>query len=167
MHVLLRPSAWAVPVTVTLILAVGCDRKASTTSVPVVGPESAAIHHDNEDPYDGPAWFEDMTAASGINFTYRNGEEADHMSIIESLGGGVAAFDYDGDGLIDLYFTGGGYYEGKKVRGHAGRMYKNLGNFKFKDVTKEVGLDRGVQFSHGVAVGDINRDGFPDLLVTG
>src|SRR5262249_1677293 len=167
MHTSLRPSAWAVVVAITSVLAASCDRKSSTNSVPVVGPESPTIHHDTEDPYAGPAWFEDVTAASGINFTYKNGEEANHMAIIESLGGGVAAFDYDGDGLIDLYFTGGGYYEGKNVRGHPGRMYKNLGNWKFKDVTQEVGLDRGVQFTHGVAVADINRDGFPDLLVTG
>src|SRR5262249_58902215 len=56
---------------------------------------------------DGPAWFGDVTADSGVDFTYRNGEEADQCTILESLGGGVAMIDYDGDGLLDLFFTDG------------------------------------------------------------
>src|SRR5262245_23234429 len=162
-------AAWAVVASglvVTVVLVVACNRKSNSTVEPA-GPVEPVIHHDNEDPYDGPAWFEDVTATAGIQVTYRNGEEANNMAIIESLGGGVAAFDYDGDGRIDLYFTGGGYYEGKKVLGHPGKLYRNLGNWKFQDVTKEVGLDTAVQYSHGVAVGDVDRDGFPDLLVTG
>src|SRR5688500_6600385 len=49
---------------------------------------------------DGPAWFQDMTADSGLDdFTYKNGEEADLYTILESVGGGVAMIDYDNDGL--------------------------------------------------------------------
>src|SRR5215204_3864288 len=58
-------------------------------------------------PPDGPAWFQDVTAASGVAFTCPNGEEAGQFTILESLGGGVAVFDYDGDGRLDLYFAGG------------------------------------------------------------
>src|SRR4051794_9330060 len=54
----------------------------------------------------GPAWFRDVTSGSGIDFTYRNGEEADQFTILESIGGGVAMIDFDGDGLLDLFFTG-------------------------------------------------------------
>ena len=53
--------------------------------------------------------FRDVTADSGIDFTYHNGQEANRYSILESLGGGVALVDYDGDGLLDVFVTGGGH----------------------------------------------------------
>lgn len=59
---------------------------------------------------DGPPFFEDATAKSGVDFTYRNGEEANHMGILESLGGGAALIDFDGDGLLDLFIPGGGHF---------------------------------------------------------
>jgi hypothetical protein len=115
-----------------------------------------------------PAAFEDATAASGIAFTYRNGEDAGNFAIIESLGGGVALIDYDNDGLLDIFLPGGGYYDGKKVLGHPCKLYRNLGGFKFEDVTAKVGLDKiTFQYSHGAIAFDYDRDGWPDLLVTG
>jgi hypothetical protein len=114
--------------------------------------------------------FRDVTVESGVNFTYRNGEEANHYAILESLGGGVALIDYDRDGLLDIFLTGGGYFDGpdkKEIKGYSCRLYKNLGNWKFKDVTREVGLDKPLFYTHGCAVIDYDRDGWPDLLVTG
>jgi hypothetical protein len=123
----------------------------------------------------GPAMFADVTARSGIKFVYRNGEEANHLTIFESIGGGVGVIDYDGDGLMDLFFPGGGGFDGpdkKQIVGRPCKLYRNLGNGIFKDVTSEVGLDKlaGGQpwfYTHGVAVADFDRDGRPDLLVTG
>src|SRR5437016_3746051 len=67
------------------------------------------------DPAPPAPWFRDATEMSGVSFTYRNGEEAGHLSILESLGGGVALIDYDGDGLLDIFVTGGGSFA--KTRG--------------------------------------------------
>lgn len=115
----------------------------------------------------GPAWFRDVTSASGVDFTYRNGEEADQFTILESLGGGVALLDYDGDGLLDLFATGGGTLDSQQIQGRPSRLYRNLGAWKFRDVTGEVGLDGPLFYTHGCAVADYDRDGWPDLLVTG
>jgi hypothetical protein len=124
----------------------------------------------------GPAWFEDITATSGVKWMYRNGEDtANHLSILESLGGGIALIDYDGDGLLDIFIPGGGVFgkqNKKDILGWPCKLYKNLGKGKFKDVTAEVGLDKlsgGMPwfYSHAAAVGDFDCDGWPDLLVTG
>ncbi len=113
-------------------------------------------------------WFQNITDRTGIAFAYRNGEEAKLATILESLGGGVAAFDYDGDGRVDLAFNGGGSLDGKRILGRPGKLYRNLGDWKFEDVTEKTGFGSATNFySHGLAVADFNRDGFPDLLITG
>jgi hypothetical protein len=116
------------------------------------------------------AFFQDVTEHTGIDCTCRNGEEADHLTILESLGGGVALFDFDGDGLLDIFLIGGGTFGGKDDREILGlpcKLYKNLGNWKFRDVTAEAGLDQLCFYAHGCAVADYDCDGWPDLLVTG
>jgi hypothetical protein len=128
-----------------------------TTPTPGARPSEAAP----------PSFFRDVTAGSGLEAVYRNGEEAKHYAILEALGGGVALLDYDGDGLLDVFVVGGGYFEGQEIRGHPCRLFKNLGGFRFQDVTTAVGLDRPLFYTHGCAVADYDRDGWPDLLVTG
>lgn len=121
-------------------------------------------------PVADPPIFRDVTADSGIDFKYRNGEEAGHYAILESLGGGVILIDYEGDGLLDVFLPGGGYFDGpdkRQIKGHPNRMFRNLGGLKFADVTGKVGLSDASFYTHGGAVGDFNRDGWPDLLVTG
>ena len=114
-----------------------------------------------------PPLFLDVAAEAGLLFTYRNDEEANHYAILESLGGGVALLDYDGDGLLDVFLTGGGYFEGTEIKGHPCRLFRNLGGWKFRDVTAEAGLTGPWFYSHAAAVADYDRDGWPDLLVTG
>jgi RNA polymerase sigma factor (sigma-70 family) len=141
-----------------------------TTSVPA-GDHAEAGQVDDARPARGePPCFEDVTASSGITFTFDNGEEANHYAILESVGGGVALIDYDGDGLLDIFVIGGGYFTGpdkKTIKGRPCRLYKNLGKFKFKDVTEEAGLGKPLFFSHGAAVLDYDNDGWPDILITG
>ena len=118
----------------------------------------------------GPPWFRDATPNSGLTFTYRNGEEANQFTILESLGGGVALLDYDGDGRLDIFLTGGGSFDGPtrtEIRGLPCRLFRNLGHWKFEDVTEKVGFNRTWFYTHGVAVADYDRDGWPDLVVTG
>jgi len=115
-------------------------------------------------------WFEDVTARTGIAHTYATGAERGHLSILESLGGGVALFDADGDGDLDVFLCGGGGYvgpDGLTIRGRPSTLWRNDGGFTFTDVTAAAGIDTGDLYTHGVAVADVDRDGLDDLLVTG
>jgi hypothetical protein len=153
-----------------LLCSWACDSRptqSATSSLETTAPDSDL---------QGPDLFADVTAASGIDFTYRNGEDTSpHLSILESLGGGVALIDFDGDGLLDVFLPGGGFFAGtdkKEIRGHPCKLYRNLGGYRFQDVTQPAGLDSlaGGQpwfYTHAAAVGDHDRDGWPDLLVTG
>jgi hypothetical protein len=154
-------------VALAALFAVGaCSRPALTEKTPEPVPERAP----EELPYTGPLWFSDVTERTGIRATCRNGEEADQFTILESLGAGVAVFDYDGDGRLDVLVIGGGYFDGPDktdLKGHPCKLYRNLGNFQFEDVTEKVGLNVPWWYTHGVAVADYDRDGWPDFVVTG
>jgi hypothetical protein len=86
----------------------------------------------------------------------------------ETMAGGVAVFDYNGDGRPDIFFTNGADLATLKKSSpkYYNRLYRNDGNGVFTDVTAQAGL-LGTGFDIGVAVGDYDNDGFPDLFVTG
>ena len=122
-----------------------------------------------ESPPTAPALrFDDRAAAAGIDFVYFDSakERPDGLQFMDSTGGGVAVLDYDGDGWPDLYFSQGGRWPGKTpIPTHEDKLYRNLGNGKFADVTAAAGLG-DKRFSQGCASGDFNNDGFPDLFLS-
>lgn len=100
-------------------------------------------------------------------FEYQNGEDAMHRSILESVGGGIACFDFDNDQQIDVYLTGGGHFEGQTIVGdHCGLLRKKPDS-TFTDVSIQAGCSQPGFYSHGAIAGDFDDDGFVDLLVSG
>jgi hypothetical protein len=111
------------------------------------------------------AHFIEVSAQAGLNHTHENGASPGKL-MMETFGSGVAAFDYDGDGLVDLFFVNGAdLARGKTSPGH--RLYRNIGGLKFADVTAQTGTKGNGAFGTGVAIGDFDNDGLPDLYVTG
>jgi hypothetical protein len=111
--------------------------------------------------------FRDVAREAGLKFILEN-SPTPRKHLIETMAGGVAAFDYDGDGLADLFFTNGAVVPSlnKDSDNYSNRLFRNLGQLKFRDVTREAGV-AGAGFSMGVAVADYDNDGRADLFVTG
>ena len=109
----------------------------------------------------------DVTAQSGIRFRHNNGAYGGKL-LPETLGSGCALLDYDGDGWQDILLLNGtewpGHARDKSERSTL-KLYRNNRNGTFSDVTRSAGLDVEM-YGMGVAVGDYNNDGYPDLLVT-
>ncbi len=120
-----------------------------------------------------PGNFVDTTAASGIKFK----DVASHTAkkyLIETMGSGVATFDYDNDGLLDIFFVNGapiadptpkGTVPQKRGEQDWNRLFHQKKDGSFEDVTVKAGL-QGIGYGMGVAVGDFDNDGFEDLYVT-
>jgi len=110
--------------------------------------------------------FVEITREAGIDFRHINGARGEKL-LPETMGSGAAFFDYDGDGDPDLFLVNSTHWPGAYPSvepTHA--LYRNDGKGHFEDVTKEARLDR-TAFGMGVAVGDYDNDGDPDLYVTG
>jgi hypothetical protein len=141
---------------VGLLLVVGCN--------PIAPPRTNSPASVPPPPLD----FSDIAQHIGVTFRYEHHPEADYRTILESLGGGVALIDYDADGHFDLGFPGGGMFGNKKIdRGLPLGLFRNRGSWHFEPVAATAYADKPRTYSHGTAVGDYDRDGFADLLVTG
>ena len=106
----------------------------------------------------------DVTSAAGLAFRHNNGAYGGKL-LPETLGSGCAFLDYDADGWQDILLVNGCDWPGHKRQRSTLRLYRNNRNGTFTDVTRAAGLDVEM-YGMGVAVGDINNDGFPDVLVT-
>ena len=111
--------------------------------------------------------FEDVAERVGLKFSYYNGAPPGEKTfrIQETTGGGVGVLDYDGDGWPDVYFTQGCQWPPGNDDGiRRDRLFRNLQGREFVDVTEAAGLG-DAEFSQGIAVGDFNCDGSPDLYL--
>ena len=114
-----------------------------------------------------PIVFEDVTDKTALaTFIHRSGS-AQKEYIFETPSGGAAIFDYDGDGLPDIYLVNGSTMAALDGKEKAPRsaLYRNLGNWKFEDVTSKAGV-ANERWGAGAAVGDYDNDGKPDFYVT-
>ena len=115
----------------------------------------------------GPIRLVSVDPPGGRAFLLQNSPSA-RKHLPETMAGGVAAFDYDGDGRTDIFFTNGAAIPSLEKEGprHWNRLYRNAGLMRFVDVTVEAGL-QGAGYSMGAAAGDFDNDGHPDLFVAG
>lgn len=139
--------------------------------VAVNGPEQALEIPELDEP--GQDWdlslgriprFANVTERTGITFRHFNGFSG-KFHYAEIMGAGVALFDYNGDGYLDIYLANGNHLLEKPSPEITNRLYRNNGDWTFKDVTEEAGVgDAG--YGQGCCVGDYDNDGDPDLYVS-
>ena len=121
-----------------------------------------------------PLTFSSITPQSGVNFRHA-ASKTSQKYLLETMGGGVAVFDYDNDGRMDLFFTNGAALKDpmpkeelpdKSLPKYWNRLYQQKPDGTFVDVTERAGL-KGVGYSMGVAAADYDNDGHVDLFVSG
>ncbi|MFN0057726.1 MAG: CRTAC1 family protein [Planctomycetota bacterium] len=139
-----------------LALAVlGCDP-------PPVAPTASVAP-----PPPGPPWFANIAPACGVEFRHHTGHIDGRYLFPESVSGGVALFDYDGDRDLDIYLVQSGILDGSPASADrdTSKLFRNLGGGRFEDVTRAAGV-AGVGYGMGCACGDYDADGDIDLYVT-
>ena len=148
-----------------LILAAGLACVAQKPAPAIAPPASAATGQ--------PGAFTDIAAKSGITFT-GVAQHTPSKYLLETMGSGTAVFDFDNDGLLDIFFVNGapvidpapkGYIPKKSGPADWNRLYHQKKDGTFEDVTEKAGL-QGIGYGMGVAVGDFDNDGFEDIYVT-
>ena len=151
------------------VLATGCAPPAAPPPAALVAVKESERQSppvEPVEPYAGPVWFSDVTATAGIDFVHHSGDSVE-KPFPSANGSGLGAIDFDLDGRHDLVFVSGVPFPVDEAAVNpSARCFRNLGGWRFDDVTEQCGL-RYARYGHGVAVGDHDGDGFPDLFLTG
>jgi len=140
------------PLPLAMLLALGWHASGAPAAEPAADPPAPR--------------FVDATRDSGIEFRGVCGAAPDDKGwLVEAMGSGAAWLDYDGDGLLDLYLVNGSTFDAAPGSAEPSRLFRATGGGRFVDVTAAAGAGhRG--WGQGVAVGDIDNDGDPDLFLT-
>ena len=110
--------------------------------------------------------FRDIAVQAGLTAVNVSGGADKKSYILETTGNGVAIFDYDNDGLMDIFLVNGTTLDGKgRGENSTSHLYHNLGNLHFEDVTEKAGLGK-IGWGQGVCAADYDNDGYSDLFVT-
>ncbi len=141
------------------VLGCGCDREAP------VGTDAAPGAKVAQDPSPSePPWFREVGAASGIGFRHTSGHR-DRFLMPEINTGGVALLDFDGDGRVDVFCVNGGFADPDIPEAPGHHLYRNLGDWRFEDVTERAGVGSNPGYGMGAACADYDGDGWTDLYV--
>ncbi len=150
---------------VLLATAVGCSGTVTRPPAPAAATETRSTPAVGGAPGSQGILLEDVTDRSGVDFLHGPGTPGTRW-LPEAVAGAVALFDYDGDERVDLLLLGGEIAPASGASlGHTSRLYRNLGGFRFHDVTVAAGVaHEGLVM--GVAVADVDEDGDADLYLT-
>lgn len=169
--VAIRLLAWALALTVWPGCGGGGDAPlppaaAPQKSVRTVSQSAAEASPKSVRPLAGGIVLQDATARTKISFIHTDGN-CGKFYVVEAAASGLATFDYDNDGLMDIYFLSGTPLRGAGPEAPPGGnvLYRNRGNFQFEDVTQTAQVG-AAGYGVGVTAGDYNNDGHPDLYVS-
>ncbi|MEO1995153.1 MAG: hypothetical protein ABGZ17_07755 [Planctomycetaceae bacterium] len=121
----------------TLLALSGCDNwHVEQQADPAQVSEQSALQQANRKKIQTKLQFQTLSPKAGVVFTYQDGQQAGHVSILESLGGGLAVLDYDVDGHMDLFCPGGGHFgPGQAIAGNQPALFRNVGDWNFTTET--------------------------------
>lgn len=148
------PAVFAIPLlgVVSLATLSGCGNPPASPPPPIKAIAASPPQ---------PPWFKDVTAESGLDFVHDPGPVDGKYFMPQINGSGAALFDFDNDGRLDIYLLQFGGPDSKSKNA----LYRQLPDGKFENVSEGSGLDIN-GFNHGVAAGDVNNDGWVDVVVT-
>ena len=147
----------------SLLLAVSCLPLAFGQGVADAGREAVAVKPLPEGGAPPAVQYRDLAQQAGLRRPNVSGGVMDKTYLVETTGTGVAIFDFDNDGLMDLFFVNSGRL-GEEASPAPHYLYRNLGNLRFEDVTEKAGIVP-TGWGQGVCAGDVDNDGYTDQTV--